>query len=98
MPGAWDTIHTAICQYLQTKKKMYIVSTKLQAMSGAEKTANEVAARQFSVVPCKIRGGLVTLTASDNFGIAQIVRLLRTTMFLTALCNKKASQQPKYEY
>ena len=51
----------------------------------AEKPASEVAARQFSVVPRRIRGGLVTLPASDNFRIAQIARLLRSTTLPTAI-------------
>ena len=94
MPGVWDTIHVTTPCDLKTKKKRYTVSTKLQAVAVAERSANEVATRQFSGVPCKIDCGFVMLMAFDNFCIAQIVRLLQTTMLPTALCNKKASQQP----
>ena len=80
---------------METKKKAYTVSTKLQAMAVAENTSNEPAVRQFSVDLHRIRGGTVTLMASDNFRVAQIVRLLRTTTLPTALNNKKASQQLK---
>ena len=79
---------------MATKKKVYIVSTKLQAMVVAEKTSKEAAMRQFSVDPRRIRGGLMTLRASDNFRIVRVVRLLRTTMLPTALYNKNASQYP----
>ena len=61
-------------------------------MAVAAKTSKEAAAKHFSVIPCRIYGGSVTLTASDNFRIARIVRLLRTTTLPTALYNKKASK------
>ena len=79
-------------------KKAYTVSTKLQAVTVAETTSKEVAARKFGVDPRKIRGGSMMLTASDNFRVERIVRLLRPTTLPTALYNKNASQQPKYKY
>ena len=73
------------------KRKAYTISTKLQAVAEAEKTSKEAAARQFSVDLHIIRLELVMLTTADNFRVARIVRLLRTTTFPTALYNKKAS-------
>ena len=61
-------------------------------MAVAAKTWKEAAAKHFSVIPRRIHAGLVTLTASDDFRVARIVGLLWTTMLLTALYNKKASQ------
>ena len=77
---------------METKRKVYTVSTKIQAMVVAAKTWKEATAKHFSVIPRRIRAGWVKLTASDNFSVAQIVRLLRTTTLPTALYNKKASK------
>ena len=54
---------------------------------------------QFSVVPLRIYCGLVMLTASNNFLIMQVVRLLWAATLTRALYNKKPhkSQQPNYE-
>ena len=84
---------------VETKKKMHTVSTKLQAMAVGEKTSNEVALGQFSVVSCRICSRSVVLMASDNLHVAQVVycglqRFLQLQRFLH---NNKASQQPKYQ-
>ena len=73
---------------MAAKKKAYTVSTKLQAVAVAEKTSKEAAASQFSIGPRKLCGGSVMLMASDNFHVAQIVRLLWTTTLPTAMYNR----------
>ena len=83
---------------MATKRKAYTISPKLQAVAVAENTSKDAAARQFIVDKCRVRSRSVMLMASDNFGIAQIVRLLWTTMLITALYNSRPQQQPKYEY
>ena len=45
MPGAWHNIHvTMIAPAMATKRKLYTVTTKLQAAEVAEKTSKAAAA------------------------------------------------------
>ena len=71
------------------KRKAYIVSTMLQTMVVAEKATNKVAVRQFSADSQKICGGLMMLTISDHFRLAQIVRQLQTTTLPTACTTRR---------
>ena len=58
------------------KREVYTICIKLQTVAVAAKTSKEAAAMHFIVDPCKVCCRLVTLTASDNFGIATIVQYM----------------------
>ena len=60
MLGAWHNIHVVIITVIEptamaTKRKAYMVTTKLQAMKVAENTSKEAATRQFAVDLQRIR-------------------------------------------
>ena len=56
--------------FLEHEKLAPSVQQALCHGSRCKDLKKEAAARQFSEVPRRVRGGLVTLTASDNFRVA----------------------------